>query len=210
MEDASAVDLDWFWKGWFFTTDHVDVSVDEVVHYQIAGSETNVEDANKTIEIESVEEEEEENAGESSNTIEEEEFMEMAMIEGPKTVAIADTPFYYYQEFKNTVDDEAIRANAQGKEYYLVTFSNKGGLPTPIIVEFEFEDGSKQQKTVPAEIWRVNENEVKKLFVLDKKIVSVTMDPNRQLGDADADNNIFPRLMESKSRFNRFNSKSEE
>lgn len=209
MEDASAVDLDWFWKGWFFTTDHVDVSVDEVVHYQIAGAEINVEESKKSVEIESVEEEA--TAEEiQSEEIAEEALLEMAMIEGPKQIAIADTPFYYYQEFKNTVDDGKIRASAQGKEYYLVSFSNKGGLPTPLVVEFEFEDGSKEQRTVPAEIWRVNENQVKKLFVLDKKIVSVTMDPNKKLGDADSDNNIFPRLMESESRFNQFKKNTEE
>jgi len=207
MEDASAVDLDWFWKGWFFSTDHVDVSVDAVVHYQIAGSETNVEEAKKSVELEISEE-----MADSATTeqVAEEDFLEMAMIEGPNQVTIADTPFYFYREFRNTVDDAKIRAAAQGKEYYLVTFSNKGGLPTPIVVEFEFIDGSKMQKSVPAEIWRINENEVTKLYVFDKKIVSVTMDPNKKLGDADEDNNIFPRLMESKSRFNLFNSESED
>jgi len=205
MEDASAVDLDWFWKGWFFTTDHVDISIDAVVHHQVIRDDSKVDKEDASIQLETVEVTAD---GISSNQKAEEAVMKMAVIEGPIKITIADTPFYFYREFTNTVDDDKIRERAEGKEYYLVTFTNRGGLPSPIIVEFEFIDGSKKQETVPAEIWRINENEVKKLFVLDKKIVSVTMDPNKKLGDTDEDNNIFPRLIETTNRFSRFNLKS--
>lgn len=52
MEDASAVDLDWFWKGWFYGVDNVDIAMTEVNKYKMeiggapAGSENQEADAN--------------------------------------------------------------------------------------------------------------------------------------------------------------------
>jgi hypothetical protein len=39
LEDASAVDLDWFWRGWFYTTDTNDQSIDQVKWYRVKTDE---------------------------------------------------------------------------------------------------------------------------------------------------------------------------
>jgi hypothetical protein len=193
MEDATAVDLDWFWKSWFFTTDFVDVSVDEVVHYQLSKEDKPESDSSSTNQI--IDASQMDGADDSGNP---------AFIKGPKSIKLLDTPTYFYGEFRNQIDDERVRAAVKGKEMYLVTFSNKGGIPSPLIVEFEFEDGSTQRETIPAEIWRINESTVNKLFTLDKKVVAVHFDPDLELGDVNDDDNIFPRLESSNNRFNRF------
>lgn len=192
MEDASAVDLDWFWKAWFFGTDYVDISIDNVEHYKM-GVENDPE--RKITEETVIDVSQADGAQDSEST---------AFIKGPKNLELLDSPSYFYGEFRNQLDDDKVRAMARDKEFYFIEFSNKGGIPSPIIVEFEFEDGTTQREHIPADIWRKNESKVGKVFILDKKVVAVEFDPRMKLGDADDENNIYPRLGGSNSRFDRF------
>ncbi len=160
MEDASAVDLDWFWKGWFFSTDHVDVSIESIKWYKL-------------------------NNGRSQS-------MET-------TSTINSTPFSFsfqspkYGEFRQILDEEKFREKMESKNYYEVTFKNLGGLVTPLILEWTYSDTSKEVEKIPAEVWRMNENEITKVFVKEKEVVSLKFDPDKITADTDEKNNIFPR-----------------
>ena len=187
MEDASAVDLDWFWKGWFYTVDNVNISVDNVRWFRLKGEE-------KSFEGQVQAEGQIAAGGEGSAE---------KGIEGPFSIELMDTNPMSYGEFKARVDDEAIRQTYSGKNFYEVSFSNQGGLVMPLIVHLTFEDGTVQEEYIPAEIWRRNEKEVRKVFITDKQVVKVSFDPDAKLADTDAANNVFPR-QPAASRFDRF------
>ncbi len=193
MEDASAVDLDWFWKGWFYTTDHVDISVDEVKWFQMRKEEADVENKGKKVK-----------KGDLAKA-ENSEMMDFSG--GPQPYSLVETPDRWYGEFENRLDEKAIIKEFENKNIYEVKFKNKGGLVMPVIVEFTFEDGSKQIERIPAEIWRMNENEVSKLFAFDKQVTNIVLDPNLETADTDVSDNVFPRKME-KSKFDEFQEKS--
>jgi hypothetical protein len=91
------------------------------------------------------------------------------------------------------IDDKAIRGKVEGKNIYEVTLKNKGGLVSPVIIEWTYKDGSKEIETLPAEIWRLNEKEVKKVFMKDKEVVNVVIDPDQQTADVSTANNSFPK-----------------
>lgn len=191
MEDASAVDLDWFWKGWFYTTDHVDLTVDNVKWYKLQPEEASVE---KTVKAE-----------EGTLSAEEEGGKQWPATYEPLTVT--DTDPRYYGEFMNRQDDEGIRKQYEDKNLYEVTFKNEGGLVMPLIVEFTYADGSTEVQHIPAEIWRKNENTATKVFSTDKEVVSIKLDPNNELADVDLGDNVYPRS-EEKSKFDQFKEKN--
>lgn len=145
MEDASSFDLDWFWRGWFFTNDHVDMSIDEV------------------------------------NVLTGEDLKN-------KFKKVPDA-------FKDFIKDETY--------YYELTFENIGGLVMPLFLEFEFEDGSKLEQRIPAEIWRMTGDKVSKVFTFEKKAVSISLDPKFETADVDVENNYWPKKM-VKSKFQEF------
>lgn len=181
MEDASAVDLDWFWRGWFYTTDNVDVTLDEVKWYRVKG--TTVDPEKKSVKV--TQGDLTVNAGKSGKA---EDFGK-----GPQEITVLNTPETDYRDFRNKVDDQAIRARMEGKNLYEVTLRNTGGLVSPVIIEWTFKDGSKEIDRLPAEIWRMNELEVKKVFLKEKEVVNIVIDPNLETADVNTRDNVFPK-----------------
>ena len=108
-----------------------------------------------------------------------------------------------YREFLNEVDDDKIKIQNSEKNFYEVTFKNKGGLVTPLIIEWTYEDGSVEIEKLPAEIWRLNETEVSKVFAKDKVVKNINLDPKKETADVNLSDNNFPRL-EIKSDFEKF------
>jgi hypothetical protein len=98
-----------------------------------------------------------------------------------------------YGEFKNKINDADVRAKIAGKNLYEITLKNKGGLVTPVIIEWTYKDGSKELETIPAEIWRINEWEVKKVFMKDKEVTNVVIDPAGATADVNLTDNVFPK-----------------
>lgn len=188
MEDASAVDLDWFWKGWFYTTDHVDISLDEVKWYQLSSPKPNLESRDKNT---------------KKGDLTEKKVSTSGFENGPSPFYVTPTDPRFYGEFRNKVDDNAVIGRLEGKNIYEVTLTNQGGLVMPVIVEWTYKDGSKEIDRIPAEIWRTNEQEVTKVFIKDKEAVSVQLDPLGETTDINTSNNIFPRV-ESKSKVDSF------
>ena len=108
-----------------------------------------------------------------------------------------------YREFLNEVDDDKIKIENSNKNFYEVTFKNKGGLVTPLIIEWTYEDGSVEIEKLPAEIWRLNETQVSKVFAKNKVVKNIKLDPNKETADVNISDNNFPRL-EIKSDFEKF------
>ncbi len=189
MEDASGVDLDWYWKGWFYTIDNVEIELSNVRWFKVDTVSEGIEGQNQSGKIKNGNKDEEGNNKDFSN--------------GPENLVITDTPDRYYGEFMNSVDDEAIRQRNVEKNFYELTFKNNGGLVMPIIIEWNYKDGTKETEMIPAEIWRSNESKVTKVFAKNKEVASIIIDPELKTADVNTENNVFPKK-ESKSRLDEF------
>ncbi|MBT1703027.1 M1 family aminopeptidase, partial [Chryseosolibacter indicus] len=190
MEDASAVDLDWFWRGWFYSTDRVDIAVDEVKWFKLKTEKTDLENKNKNVKAGDL------NASSANKNTND-------FSNGPEEFTLINTPDQFYGEFKSRVDDNAIRQKLEGKNIYQIKFKNVGGLVMPLVIEWTYKDGSKEIERIPAEIWRINENEITKVFVKEKEVVNIVLDPNFELADTEMSNNVFPKKP-VESRFDQF------
>ncbi len=187
MEDASAVDLDWFWRGWFYGVDYVDVSVEKVRWFRMRNENTSIE--NK--------------GGVTQGSISGSNADGSDFSSGPLPFSLVETDDRFYGEFKNRLDDQAVMRKMADKNFYEVTFTNKGGLVMPLLVEFTFRDGSKVMEKIPAEIWRYNEQQVTKVFMFDKEVVKMEVDPEALTGDTDVSDNVFPKAGKT-TRFDEF------
>ncbi|MEQ9285563.1 MAG: M1 family metallopeptidase [Cyclobacteriaceae bacterium] len=188
MEDASAVDLDWFWKGWFYSTDHVDLAVDKVKWYRM--EQDNQKPESKFNSASSVNMQGDH--GNAKNFSVHAEVFEFKKTQSPE-----------YREFKNKLDDLAIKYSNADKNFYEVTFKNNGGLVMPIIIEWTYIDGSQEIEKLPAEIWRKNEEIVTKVFAKNKEVTNIIIDPKGETADVDTSDNTFPRV-EGFSKFDRY------
>lgn len=181
LEDASAVDLDWFWRGWFYTTDNVDVSLDEVKWFKMRNSQTDLESKNKNVKKGDL--------GASGSGKPADNFSN-----GPQYFSVIPTDDRLYGEFRNKVDDKAVVSKLENKNFYEITLTNKGGLVMPVVIEWTYKDGSKEIERLPAEIWRLNETKVTKVFAKTKEVVNVTIDPLKETTDVNTADNAFPRV----------------
>ncbi|MEP5610674.1 MAG: M1 family metallopeptidase [Cyclobacteriaceae bacterium] len=186
MEDASAVDLDWFWKGWFYGTDNVDVALADVKWFQMKTEQDGLE----TRSIKG-----------SSQAIDGNNMVERNFGDAPETFNFEESAAS--SEYRQKYDNEKVKKRADGKNFYELKFQNKGGLVTPIIVEWTFTDGTKEVDKIPAEIWRKNEREVTKVFMKEKQVTKIVIDPDKTTADTYVEDNVFPRT-ESADRFEKF------
>ncbi|WP_248724174.1 M1 family metallopeptidase [Seonamhaeicola sp. ML3] len=193
LEDATAVDLDWFFRGWFFTTDHVDIELADVKWFKIYEENKNIEEQRKSYKMEIEADGKTSNAKDFSN--------------GPETIKMSKTPDAVYGGFLSRIDEEEVKKQLSGKNIYEITIKNKGGLVMPVTIEWVYSDGSKEIDRLPADVWRRNEYEIKKTFVKEKEVVEVNLDPNFEFADTDTANNSFPKTS-SKSEFDSFKSKN--
>ena len=205
MEDASAVDLDWFWRGWFYTTDHVDISLDQVSWFK-------VNTGNPEIENPIAKAQQEKNntfIGDARNqtlipeTLDESDpaSIDFYTIYDPFLTSILDKEDYL-NNIENLGEAELDILNAD-KNYYELQFSNLGGLVMPVILEFEYIDGTKEVVRIPAELWKSNNEKVSKVFVFDNELARVTLDPYLETADVDRNNNYWPARVEP-TRFQLF------
>lgn len=194
MEDASAIDLDWFWRAWFFTTDHVDVSLDEVNWFQLNTMNPDVE---KPL-AEKQHNEEDEFIGDTRNKTTPETTINER---DPKIDDFYATRDLYnvdaldkkdYEDFKKELSEEELVLLNSGKHFYEVHFTNIGGIPSPLILRFTYIDGSNEVIRIPAEIWRRSEENVSKVFIMDKEVEAIRMDPFLETADTDLNNNTWP------------------
>ncbi|MFT4612015.1 MAG: hypothetical protein ACJA1H_002400 [Glaciecola sp.] len=194
MEDASAFDLDWYWRGWFYSTDWVDIGLKDVKKYYVS-SEPNQYAKNyaatNNLSLENLN---------WVYLVEEgsEEFDEKLR----KGTSADNSPSLKEYMMDNFTAEER-KTIKQPKYFYNMTFEKPGGLVMPIIVEFTYADGTTKIETYPAQIWRFNDNEVTKAIASEKEIVSIQLDPKLETGDIDTTNNSWPKEVKD-SDFDKF------
>ena len=198
MEDASAVDLDWFWRGWFYSTDHVDISIDNVKWFQLNTMnpevEKSIKQANDLAKDHFI--------GDDRNK----ESIKQTVNEADPNIDdfYAKRNIYFvdaldrkeYAEFLAKISKEDLQLLNANKQFYELTFSNVGGLVMPLIIEVTFADNTVEIIRIPAEIWRQYEDKVTKVFIFDKEVISFRLDPNLETADTDFSNNSWPKRVE--------------
>ncbi len=211
MEDASGVDLDWFWRGWFFDIQPVDISLDSVKTYQLFRKDTVPVNIDTTL----------------IRPNYRDKFIHITRLRnkqsGMKFLVDIDTSlrdFYYYYDpekdssfnfIENYFENYEPLSNEEFKAYenkfiYELFFSNKGGLVMPLIIQWNYTDGTSEIDRISAYVWRKNEQKVVKTFIKNKPVSSIQLDPFKETADIDEKNNTWPQI-EIKSRIDLFKQK---
>ncbi|KGF81887.1 aminopeptidase [Massilia sp. JS1662] len=194
MEDASGTDLDWFWRGWFYTTDHVDVSVDGISEYTVGTKDPAIEKAWKKAQrdAEPISITDQRNKGTLPRRVDTHpELKDFYNEHDEFTVTNRDRN--KYNEAIGDLEDWEKNLLKEGKHLYLVDFSNLGGLVTPLVLEITLQSGKKYVERIPAEVWRYTPRKITKLIITDEPMVALTQDPNWETADTDTSNNSWPR-----------------
>jgi hypothetical protein len=192
MEDASAFDLDWFWRGWFYSTDVVDIGISDVKQYYVT--------ENPTTELKNTK------VRKGRNGEEKGPFVYIINGSHPE-LKEADKKALRIEDFKLLTDfiNEKLTAEERSnlnspKYFYEVEFNKPGGLIMPILVELTYEDGTTENFKYPAQIWRKNNDTAKKVYATSKVIKKIQIDPKLETADIDITNNSWPKT-EEKSKF---------
>jgi hypothetical protein len=205
MEDASGVDLDWFWNGWFYTTDHVDISIENVRLFQ-------ANTQNPQVEKELLRRQE--NARPKTLSQQRNEALPKRIDQYPSLrdfyndfdrFKVTDLEQQNFQAFISSLDEAEKSILNGGYYFYVVDLKNIGGLVMPLIFKVEYMDGTSEEIRVPAEIWRYDNFNVSKLIVTKKEAKAIVLDPNLETADADLSSNFFPRRVVP-TRFQTFKS----
>jgi hypothetical protein len=195
LEDASAVDLDWFWRGWFYTTDHCDMALDDVRMFQVDTRDPSVEKPLARAERDAAPESlsEVRNAALPRRVDAFPELGDFYNTYDELDVTAADREaFVALVEKLDDADRELLATNLN---YYVIDVRNAGGLVMPVLLELAFDDGSTEELRVPAEIWRQGDAVVSKLVASEKRLASVVLDPRLETADVDLTNNRFPPVL---------------
>ena len=88
---------------------------------------------------------------------------------GPEPFSVIPTDARLYGDFQSRVDDKALISKMENKNFYEITFTNKGELIMPVVIEWTYKDGTKEIEKIPVEIWRTNEKTVTKVFMKEKR-----------------------------------------
>ncbi len=184
MEDASAVDLDWYWREWFYSTDYVDIGVKDVKKFYVTSKmnkevkemmvSRGIKESDLPPLVYMVEE----------NSEDFEESMRDSKLEDVKTLN---------EYIMDNIPQEERAKLKHPKYFYEVTFDKPGGIPMPIIAQYTYSDGSTERITYPAEIWRKNDTSVGKVIASEKEITKIEVDPDEETADIDTSNNSWPK-----------------
>ncbi len=193
MEDASGIDLDWFWRGWFYSIDHVDIELADIKWFKLDSKNPDIEKPYKK----------EMKDSEPTHILHQRDEVDLPIRAIDADTALID----FYNKFnpleittKDTSDYEKYLGKLEpyqldllnsNDNYYQLTFKNIGGIVMPLVIEFEFEDGVKKIARIPAEIWRKNTKKISKIFVFNKTVKRVVLDPYQELVDANYENNFL-------------------
>ena len=208
MEDASGVDLDWFWRGWFYGTEHTDIGIVNLRLFTLESPDPDVEKTEKKKERD-----------DEPETLSEKRDKEL-----PKRVDqfpelkdfyndfdkldVTEVDRKNFKEFVEKLDDDEKKLLDENRNFYVVDLENLGGLVMPVIFDIQFEDDTHEELRIPAEIWRHNNQRVSKLFITSKPVAKLTLDPHLETADVDRENNHWPPQV-IKSRFKLFKEKKQ-
>ena len=206
MEDASGVDLDWFWKGWFYSVEAANQDLTEVEWFALDTQNPEITKA-----------EQQKTAAQKRETIarqRDKTYIKETVVEknpdmkdfynsyDPYKVTEADKK--KYDAYLASLNADERKLMESGMNFYTLKVKNKGGLPMPVIVKMQYEDGTDSVVRFPAEIWRLNDKDISKVVTSKKKVVQWTLDPFREIADIDEADNAFPRQPAQPTRFQMF------
>ena len=197
MEDASAVDLDWFWRGWFYTTDYVDIGVKAVKQFFVSD-----QPSKEVLEMLK-------NYGMTQADLPPVVYTMVEDDEDFNSEYKSGSPIDHSKDLKAYMDQNSGESDSSikiPKNFYEITFEKPGGLVMPLIVDFTYGDGSTERVKYPVQVWRKNDNEVKKVVVTDKEIIGIEVDPDLETADVDLSNNSWPKEQQM-SEFDQFKAK---
>ena len=209
MEDASAVDLDWFWRGWFYTTEHVDIAIGNVHLYRPDSQNPETEEAW----LRAMENEkpafvsDQLNKGQWLRTNEHPQLLDFYNEHDKFTTTNADRNKYNEEHAKLAQWEKDLLVN--DSNFYIIDFENKGGLVMPILLDITYADNSTERLHIPAEIWRKNSAKVSKMLIRDKEITEIVLDKHWETADVDVNNNYWPARI-IKSRFQLYKKKKDD
>lgn len=213
MEDASGEDLDWFWRGWFYSIDATDISIDTVKYFRPEFADARPQrdtvlyrklDKPRVPPFDDISKVRNRESGVVFQTDADTSLRDFYW-RYARGLEPYDTASYGVETtLGNPPIDEETKAKLADKHFYEIKFNNKGGLIMPIILEWVYKDGSREIEKIPAQIWRKNENSVTKTFMKNKEVVSVKLDPMRETADIDESNNNWPKVM-TPTKFQIFN-----
>ncbi len=220
IEDASGEDLDWFWRGWFYSIDVADQAIDTVKYFRADVNAQPTMGTRDTVVTRRLDRPQVPTFDDISKIRNRED----KDIKFQTDVDTTLRDFYWrYARGLEPYDsssfkvpspayieplDDATKQKIAGKHFYEVTVSNKGGLVMPVIIEWTFTDGSKEVDRIPAQIWRYNESKVNKVFMKDKEVKSIKLDPMREIADINESNNTWGTISEA-SKFTTFKMKQQ-
>lgn len=197
MEDASSVDLDWFWRGWFYSTDHVDISLDNVRYYKINNQNPNENNAEKKKKFEEIK------AKDISNqrnkdivTYREIDSKLSDFYTSYDEFSTTEKQLKKFENFQSKLDEDEKQILKEDKHYYEIKFKNEGGLVMPIFLDFTLENNTHELVKIPAEIWMKNNTQITKVFAFDKEVKQIELDPFLETADTDRNNNYWPVKVE--------------
>jgi Peptidase family M1 domain len=215
MEDASGEDLDWFWRGWFYSTEACDISLDSI-RYAKADLDFQPTATKDTVTMRGLPKP----GGSTYDDISKIRNREDKNITFQTDADTALRDFYWrYNRGMEAIDtskypvpvtantepmDDAMKAKMANKHFYELTFTNKGGLVMPIILEWTYADGTTEIQRIPAQVWRKNENKLVKSFMKDKQVVKVQLDPMKETADINTGNNSWPKVPNEPSKLQAF------
>ena len=209
MEDASGVDLDWFWRGWFYTNDHVDVALNSVKAFDVTELDP----------VASKEKGKMERDASPVNITTLRNKDEIKDVLADKDPTIIDFYSTYdplestsldqqeFDDYQSSLTDDQKELLKSGKNFYELSFELVGGLVSPVIFDFIYEDGTSETIRIPAEIWKMGKNKVTKVFPTDKKVSKIVLDPYLETADVNRSNNHYPPKEEQSDRFEMFKAK---
>ena len=229
MNDASAENLDWYWRGWFYGIQPVDLSLDSVKHLVpdfdhapahtdstiVKGIDKPMPDGKFPTDISKERNRDDKNitfADEADTSLHDFYYKyNRGLIPYDTTKYTVHGMFVNGKEnpaFTSDPVDDATKDKLRSKQFYELQFSNKGGLVMPIIIEWTYKDGTKEIERIPAQVWRKNESHLTKVFVKDKEVASIKLDPNRETADIDESNNSWP-VVQTESKFEIYKAKQQ-
>ncbi len=198
MEDASGTDLDWFWRGWFYSSDPTDIAIASVTRYTMDSG-----DPDQKAERDRAEED----AVRDSVSVQRNADLPKRVEARPELLdfyneydkfEVFDDDREKFKKLVDELDDRQRELLASAKNFYLVNLENRGGLVMPVILEVTYEDGTTGMFRFPAELWRHDNAKAARLVLSDKKIVQFELDPFQETGDIETANNAFPPRIQEK------------
>ena len=194
MEDASSKDLDWFWRGWFYTTKNVDIGVKSLKLFEIDTKDPDIEKPLKKQNREDLDAKDlidERNRSISKAVDRNRNLLDFYNKYDPLDITKSDRR--EYNEWLKDLEPEELKLLSLRKKFYVVELENIGGLVSPLILEISFKDGKNKRVRIPAEIWKRNNGSVNKLIISQKEITQIEVDPMLETADTDRQNNFWPR-----------------